>query len=187
MIAEVHGNSNVEACSSCGASFHRGNRRVRNNRTRARLTGRKCETPGCNGVLRYTTVAFGQSMPDVCLARAEHMATEADLVITLGTSMRVFPSCDLPLAGRAKHGRRHKLVLVNLQKTPVDKKCALRIFAKVDEVMEGLCKELGLDIPEWAGPELVESEQFKAQFTASWPFRSAGETDWFEGPHVPDE
>jgi NAD-dependent SIR2 family protein deacetylase len=116
MIAEVHGNSNVEACSLCGMCFHRGNQRVRNNRTRARMTGRKCENPDCKGVLRYTTVAFGQSMPDVCLERAEAMATEADLVITLGTSMRVFPSCDLPLAGKAKHGKRHKLVLVNLQK-----------------------------------------------------------------------
>jgi len=187
MIAEVHGNSNVEACSMCGSCFHRGNNRVRNNRTRERLTGRKCAKPGCDGVLRYTTVAFGQSMPDVCLERAEEKATAADLVITLGTSMRVFPSCDLPLAGKAKHGKKHKLILVNLQKTPVDKKCALRIFAKTDEVMEGLCRELKVDIPEWAGPELVESEDWKANFTASWPFRRAGVNDWFDGPHVPGE
>jgi hypothetical protein len=53
--------------------------------------------------------------------------------------------------------------------------------------MEGLCRELELDVPVWAGPELVESEKFKENFSASWPFRGAGLTDWFDGPHVPEK
>merc|ERR1719229_613470 len=41
------------------------------------------------------------------------------------------------------------LVIVNLQKTPLDDVCSLRIFAKIDDVMVPLMKELGLEIPEW--------------------------------------
>lgn len=44
--------------------------------------------------------------------------------------------------------RRNKpLVIVNLQKTPADHVAAVRIFAKTDEVMEGVMKELGIPIP----------------------------------------
>ena len=60
-------------------------------------------------------------MPDV----------EADLAIVLGTSLRVSPANDLPLT-TASRGK--PLVIVNLQRTPLDPICNLRIFAKTDEV-----------------------------------------------------
>merc|ERR1712233_51832 len=41
------------------------------------------------------------------------------------------------------------LVIVNLQKTPLEDVCSLRIFAKIDDVMVPLMKELGLEIPDW--------------------------------------
>merc|ERR1712053_62290 len=43
----------------------------------------------------------------------------------------------------------YNLIIVNLQKTPLDDVCSLRIFAKIDDVMVPLMKELGLEIPEW--------------------------------------
>merc|ERR1712154_657044 len=46
-------------------------------------------------------------------------------------------------------GPTDHLVIVNLQKTPLDDVCSLRIFAKIDDVMAPLMKELGLEIPEW--------------------------------------
>merc|ERR1712173_386634 len=50
-----------------------------------------------------------------------------------------------------KHGQKptDHLVIVNLQKTPLDDVCSLRIFAKIDDVMVPLMKELGLAIPQW--------------------------------------
>merc|ERR1719300_1933166 len=42
-----------------------------------------------------------------------------------------------------------RLVIVNLQKTPLEPICSLHIFAKIDDVMVPLMKELGLEIPEW--------------------------------------
>merc|ERR1719300_1965136 len=42
-----------------------------------------------------------------------------------------------------------RLVIVNLQKTPLDHVASIRIFAKIDDVMVPLMKELGLEIPEW--------------------------------------
>lgn len=56
---------------------------------------------------------------------------EADLAIVLGTSLKVSPANDLPLT-TANRGK--PLVIVNLQRTPLDRICSLRIFAKTDEV-----------------------------------------------------
>jgi len=50
----------------------------------------------------------------------------------------------------AKKGKGNKdLVIVNLQRTPLDKYATLRIFATVDVVMEGLMKRLELKIPKF--------------------------------------
>ena len=164
-------------------------------RSTTRLTGRRCDDPSCKGCLRATSVAFGQSMPDLALAKAEGQAQAADLCLTLGTSMCVFPSCDLPVAGVATHGvyrkgknpAGHKLILVNLQKTPYDDQCALRIFAKTDEVMRRLLASLELRPLDWhadiGGIQFIESAKFKRSFRNGYPFRSPGDIDWFAGPH----
>ena len=39
------------------------------------------------------------------------------------------------------------LVIVNLQRTPLDQVASLRIFAKCDDVTRLLAKKLSLDIP----------------------------------------
>lgn len=63
---------------------------------------------------------------------------------------------------------------------PQDRHADLRIHGYVDEVMTKLMKLLGLEIPEWAGPLVVErAEQREAkplsQTGADLPFLSKGE------------
>ena len=65
----------------------------------------------------------------------------ADLHIVLGSSLRVSPACDLPRMTSEKPGGR--LVICNLQKTPLDGRAALVIHARVDEMLQLLMQELG--------------------------------------------
>jgi len=175
-ICELHGNGNVESCNVCGQVYWRKNNvRTKKGRNRSRTTGRKCE---CGKKLRYTVVAFSQSMPDLCLEKAEVESKKCDVSLCMGTSMRVSPACDLPLMGRKKWKDQHKLVIVNLQKTPYDDKCALRIFAKVDEVMQLLLNELNLEIPSFEPLDHL-GEEWQLDFKTNWKFRSPG-NDWFE-------
>ena len=44
-------------------------------------------------------------------------ASESDLCLCMGSSLRVTPAADIPLHTFEKGG---KLVIVNLQKTPID-------------------------------------------------------------------
>lgn len=70
----------------------------------------------------------------------------ADLHVVMGSSLRVSPACDMPRMTAEKGG---KLVIVNLQKTPLDAYAALVIHGKCDEVMRIVMKKLKIEIPEW--------------------------------------
>ncbi|KAG2463772.1 SIR6 deacetylase, partial [Polypterus senegalus] len=131
-----------------------------------KVTGRLCDVPksrglrACRGKLRDTILDWEDSLPDRDLNLADEACRKADLAITLGTSLQIKPSGNLPLITKRKGGR---LVIVNLQPTKHDKHADLRIFGYVDDVMIKLMKLLGLEIAKWEGPVLRElADNFKA-------------------------
>ena len=129
----------------------------------------------CNGVLRDTLLDWEDPLPEDELDKSEdhcrhatrpptrpapsapplrlpctprrppHRARRADLVLTLGTSLRIEPAGSLPQLGR-------KFCVVNLQKTPKDSAAALIVRAPVDVVMETIMREaMGLRLRLEAG------------------------------------
>ena len=80
------------------------------------------------------------------LQRSFDHGGKADLCLAMGSSLTVTPAANIPeMVGEG--GKR--LVIVNLQATPLDSCCKLRIFAKCDEVSKMLMSKLGLEIPEF--------------------------------------
>eukprot|EP00928_Gymnodinium_smaydae_P021266 TRINITY_DN18280_c1_g1_i2.p1 TRINITY_DN18280_c1_g1~~TRINITY_DN18280_c1_g1_i2.p1 ORF type:complete len:552 (-),score=66.54 TRINITY_DN18280_c1_g1_i2:61-1716(-) len=142
-ISELHGNSNVEICESCGRRFFRDFKAVRQTRTFDHFTGRFCS---CDGRLLESTIDFGQNLPQVPLEKAADESKKADLHIVFGSSLTVSPACDMPRATARKGG---KLVIVNLQKTPLTHLADFQIHAPTDAVMESLMEELGIPIPSF--------------------------------------
>uniref|UniRef100_A0A8D0CZ36 protein acetyllysine N-acetyltransferase n=1 Tax=Sander lucioperca TaxID=283035 RepID=A0A8D0CZ36_SANLU len=123
-------------------------------------TGRYCDVVrsrglrACRGKLISTILDWEDALPDRDLNKAEDSSRRADLALTLGTSLQIKPSGDLPLLTKRKGG---KLAIVNLQPTKHDKHAHLRIHSYVDDVMKQLMELLGLDIPKWEGPTICES------------------------------
>lgn len=156
-LSELHGNMFVEECEKCGKQY------VRDTVIGVmglKPTGRFCEVTRsrglrtCRGKLISTILDWEDSLPDRDLNRADEASRRADLALTLGTSLQIKPSGDLPLLTKRTGG---KLVIVNLQTTKHDKHAHLRINGYVDEVMGQVMKLLGLEIPEWTGPTLCET------------------------------
>ena len=58
----------------------------------------------------------------------------------------VTPSCDMPKITKKSGGR---LVICNLQKTPLSGMADMHIYAKCDDVAEALMAKLGVEIPQW--------------------------------------
>nr|KAF6482039.1 sirtuin 6 [Molossus molossus] len=124
-----------------------------------KATGRLCTMAkarglrACRGELRDTILDWEDALPERDLTLADEASRIADLSVTLGTSLQIRPSGNLPLATKRRGGR---LVIVNLQPTKHDRQADLRIHGYVDEVMTRLMKHLGLEIPAWDGPCVLE-------------------------------
>ncbi|KAM9245153.1 NAD-dependent protein deacylase sirtuin-6 isoform 2-T2 [Dugong dugon] len=155
-LAELHGNVFVEECVKCKTQYIRdtvvGSMGLK-------ATGRFCTVAkarglrACRGALRDTILDWEDALPDRDLTLADEASRNADLSITLGTSLQIRPSGNLPLATKRRGGR---LVIVNLQPTKHDRHADLRIHGYVDDVMTQLMKHLGLEIPTWDGPLVLE-------------------------------
>ena len=112
------------------------------------LTGRKCDTPGCNGDLKDTIINFGEGLNLGILEKAYSISECSDLMLCMGSSMRVSPAAQMPLCKKDRCSEK-KFVQVNLQKTPIDHHAALIIHAKIDDVMTLLMQKLEMPIPEF--------------------------------------
>ncbi len=152
-ISELHGNGTIEYCEDCGRQYPRDYHCTRLKPGRDHYTGRHCvvKTDGntvCNGRLLNSTIDFGQDLPRRPLELAYDHAKEADLCLVLGSSLTVSPANEMPkIVGKKKNG---KLVICNLQKTPLEHHAHMNIHAKCDDMMEALMAKLGIDVPKWS-------------------------------------
>lgn len=95
-ISELHGNTNLEVCSTCKQQYMR-DFRVRNAKhVFDHKTGRKCDNPTCRGDLKDTIINFKESLDEVILETAFNHGALADLHVVLGTSLRVTPAANIP-------------------------------------------------------------------------------------------
>ncbi|KAI1367699.1 NAD-dependent deacetylase sirtuin-7 [Xylaria arbuscula] len=146
-ISELHGNSNLEYCRGCGQEYLRDFRAVSTyeNSIHDHRTGRTCAL--CGGALLDTIINFGESLPEDPLYRAHDHSDKADLCLVLGSSLTVSPSNEIPETVGNRRGA--KLVICNLQSTPIDRLADIRIFAKTDDLMTLVMSKLGLSIPQF--------------------------------------
>ena len=119
-----------------------------------RKTGRKCEV--CSGDLRDTLLDWNDPLPEADLARSEKECERADLVICLGTSLRIFPANQLPIKAK-------KFVVVNLQQTLMDDEASLIIREKVDTVLKDIMDKLGYELDENKTPKVERLWKVKAE------------------------
>lgn len=98
-------------------------------------------------------INFGENLPEDELELGFTNSESADLIVIMGTSCRVSPACDMPRQTVLNGG---KLVICNLQKTPLDAYAALNIYAKCDDIMEKLCEKLGIPIKPWKLERLIQ-------------------------------
>jgi NAD-dependent deacetylase len=111
-VLELHGSSHRLRCVDCGW-VHDAAMIV----TRLERGERDPGCDRCGGVLRSSTVLFGESLPAETLRRAISACTETDLILIVGSSLVVKPAAQLPVVAR-KSGAA--LVIVNREPTPLD-------------------------------------------------------------------
>lgn len=146
-LAEVHGNTNLEKCKKCGKEYMRDYRTRTAKDVHDHKTGRKCTVQGCTGELYDSIINFGENLPERELKEGFDNGKIADVCLAMGSSLRVTPAADMPETVAEKGG---KLVIVNLQATPLDSVAALVIHGMCDDVMARVMKKLELNVDPFA-------------------------------------
>ena len=148
--AVLHGCAFTEKCESCSTEFFRD---TDVGGMSFQKTGRRCDL--CLGDLCDTLLDWDDPLPEDDLERSEYHCRNADLVICLGTSLRIQPANQLPLQAK-------RFVIVNLQQTPMDDSAALIIRERVDVVLSDIEKNL-------CSEELIMNEKSASNFKNTTP------------------
>ena len=143
-LAELHGNSNLETCRKCHTKYLRDFRTRTASKVHDHQTSRTCAK--CSSVLYDSIINFGESLPEYELETSIEHADRADVCLVLGSSLRVTPAADIPKTVGRNGG---KLVIGNLQSTPLARLAKLNVHALCDDLMRGLMSKLNIPIPEW--------------------------------------
>ncbi|MGE5151557.1 MAG: SIR2 family NAD-dependent protein deacylase [Rhodospirillaceae bacterium] len=126
-IIELHGNSTYASCLDCG---HRHALEPIKQAFQAHGTLPICEK--CEGIVKTATISFGQSMPEIQMARAQDETLQCDLFIVLGSSLVVYPAAGFP---RIAKRRGAQLVILNRDPTDQDDDADLVLHSEIGPTM----------------------------------------------------
>ena len=133
-IIEIHGNGTYAKCLSCG-------QRHEIDWVKATMaeTGQAPACTACGGIVKSATISFGQAMPEQEMADARAATLDADLFISIGSSLQVFPAAGFPVL--ASHNRT-PLVILNREETGLDGLAALVIRGESGPVLDAVMARL---------------------------------------------
>ena len=130
-VIEVHGTMREVMCMACA---WRGPMQPVLDRVRRGEEDPPCER--CGGILKSATISFGQSLVPEVISRAMHASEHADLLLTVGTSLQVYPVAGaVPIAKAA--GAR--IVIINAEPTPFDGDADAVLRAPIGRILPVLC------------------------------------------------
>jgi NAD-dependent deacetylase len=116
-VVELHGNSHFVACLACG---ERSERELIHARLGAGEDDPACAA--CGGMLKSTTISFGQPLEPATVQAATALLQDARLCLIVGSSLVVQPAAALPGQTLAGGGR---LAIVNATETYLDDRATL--------------------------------------------------------------
>ena len=125
-VIELHGNTTYAHCLECKQRYEIGALRVDFERDNS------VPQCACGGWVKTATISFGQAMPVDEMRRAEQETLLADLFITMGSSLVVYPAAGFPELAK-RNGA--SLVIVNREPTQMDRMADLVLHRSIGETM----------------------------------------------------
>ncbi len=121
-LIEVHGSIATSSCVTCGRSYELDE--VEDLFDSRGIAVCDC----CPGVVKPDVVLFGEMLPVAAIERARELASAADLMICVGSSLEVFPAAGLPELTLANGG---DVALVTIGPTPYDDDATVKLDGDV--------------------------------------------------------
>jgi NAD-dependent deacetylase len=162
-VIEVHGSIRTSTCLECGARY-----------SLEEVLGLLKQGDGaprcaaCRAIVKPDVVLFDELLPESAIDRAYELATQARLLLVVGSSLEVWPVAELPLVSLRAGG---KVAVVNDGPTSVDDRAHLKLDGKAGGILREvvrLIRPLRAPVtvadydPEWPKNFVEESERIRA-------------------------
>jgi NAD-dependent deacetylase len=135
-VIELHGSSHRVQCLECGAQSDRAAVQAR---VEAGDVPPACRV--CDGILKPTTVLFGEPLPPGRLAQATERARACDVCLVVGSSLAVQPAASVPRQAVTCGAR---LAIINLESTWLDRRADVVIHDRAAPVLRDVAAVLGV-------------------------------------------
>lgn len=135
-VIEVHGSIESCSCLGCGARFPL--KAIGDRQALDPAGVPRCE---CGRPLKPDVVLFGEYLPVAAIERAQRLASGADLMLCIGSSLEVYPVAGLPELTLSARGR---LAIITQGPTAFDAMAAVRMGGDVVAELEAVLRALGL-------------------------------------------
>lgn len=133
-VAELHGNVRRVVCLGCDATWPTDEVLLW---VDAGDEDPVC--PHCGGILKTSTVMFGELLPEAEMSKAWMFASQADSVLVVGSTVGVWPAAEIPVT-MAQEGK--PMVIVNRGPTEADLFATVRIDGSAGDVLPPLVEKL---------------------------------------------
>lgn len=129
-LIELHGSIASSQCLGCGAEFA-----LAEVRRRLAIDPHGVPRCDCSAPLKPGVVLFGEFLPADALERAGELASGADLLLCVGSSLEVYPVAQLPSVTLRAGGA---LAIVTQGPTPLDRRAVVKLAGDVEDELEAL-------------------------------------------------
>jgi NAD-dependent deacetylase len=133
-VIELHGTNRFAACQHCWKEWPA---QVIIERVEKGDEAPECDT--CGGPIKARTISFGQAMPEREMRLAMEASLNADLYVSIGSSLVVEPAASFPRLAKQAGAA---LVIINNQETPLDDIADIVIRKSIGETMQKLLGQL---------------------------------------------
>jgi NAD-dependent deacetylase len=106
-VIEFHGNSERLQCIYCGAEYPAEEFVIENEPPQCK---------NCGEILKPSVVFFGEMIPHAALMESQNLASDARVVLVIGTSAVVYPASSIPHIAKANGAY---IIEFNLEKTVI--------------------------------------------------------------------
>jgi NAD-dependent deacetylase len=134
-VIEIHGNFRTATCLNC---YGKTSGQVVLDQLVNGVGVPICQD--CGGTLKPDVILFGEQIPYAALLSAYEETKRCDLLLVAGSSLTVEPAASLPLLAK-EHSA--KLILINLQVTPLDHLADVVIHDAVEAILPALADAIG--------------------------------------------